>query len=372
MKQATDRAATSSTALRYAATAALLAGILWTAGNGPAAQPREPGPQVPVTAAQSAQVGQGIEWDGVLQPVRQSTLAAQTQARVLSVKVRAGDRVRAGQVLVTLDNREAVAGVAQASAQEAQVQAALDDARATHARSQTLFRQGFISKAAMDGADAQLRQAEAQRAQAGAGSTLRQLASTYSTLVAPYDGVVTAVQVEQGELAAPGRPLVELHGSERLRAIVFVPASTVLQLGPQPRVAVLLPAPIGAAPRTLEGLAATVVPAADPASATGELRVDLPGEESRALLPGQRIKVRTVGAAETTLTVPRAAVLTRGELQAAYVVVQGRFVLRALRLGREHGDRIEVLAGLREGELVALDPVRAGLAHAAPAGQAAR
>lgn len=355
-----------------AAVLLLIGAALWVASAQAPAQRAPAGPQVPVVVAEVTQIGQGSDWDGVLQPVRQSTLAAQTQARVLAVKVRAGDRVRAGQLLVSLDNREAAAGVAQASAQEAQVQAALDDARATHARSKRLFAQGFISQAAMDGADAQLRQAEAQRAQAGAGSTLRQVASTYSSLVAPYDGVVTAVHVEQGELAAPGRPLIELHGSERLHAVVFVPASAALRLGPQPGVTVLLPAQPGDAPRHLERLAATVVPAADPASATVELRVDLPGDESRRLLPGQRIKVRTFGAAEALLTVPRAAVLTRGELQAAYVVAEGKFVLRALRLGRELGERVEVLAGLRPGERVALEPVRAGLANAVPAAGAAQ
>ncbi len=359
--------------LAWRSTIVLLAGaLLWGASRNAVAQAAQ-GPEVPVTVAQLLRIGQGLDWDGTLQPVRQSTLAAQTQARVLAVKIRAGDRVRAGQVLVSLDNREAAAGVNQANAQEAQVQAALDEARAANARSKRLLQQGFISQAAMDAADAQLRQAEAQRTQAGAGSTLRQLASSYSTLVAPYDGVVTAVMVEQGDLAAPGRPLVELHGSERLRAVVYVPASVALALGPQPQVAVLLPAAVGTVARRLEGAAATVVPSADPSSATVELRVDLPAAESRQFLPGQRIKVQTSGVAEAMLVIPRAALLVRGELQAVYVAAPERFVLRAVRLGRDLGERVEVLAGLREGEKIAIDPVRAGLSHARPAnGQAAK
>ncbi len=358
-------------ALVWRSAVVLLAGaILWGATRDALAQ-TTPGPEVQVTAAQLLKIGQGLDWDGALQPVRQSTLAAQTQARVLAVKVHAGDRVRAGQVLVSLDNREAAAGVSQANAQEAQVQAALDEARAGNSRSKSLLQQGFISQAAMDAANAQLRQAEAQRSQAGAGSTLRQLASSYSSLVAPYDGVVTAVMVEQGDLAAPGRPLVELHGSERLRAVAYVPASVALALGPQPQVTVVLPAPVGTVARRLEAVAGTVVPSADPSSATVELRVDLPTDESRRFLPGQRIKLHTSGAAESMLVIPRAALLVRGELQAVYVATPERFVLRALRLGRDLGERVEVLAGLREGEKIALDPVRAGLSNARPAnGQA--
>lgn len=361
------------TTLVWRSALVLLAGaVMWAATRDAGAQ-AAPGPEVQVTAAQMLRIGQGLDWDGALQPVRQSTLSAQTQARVLAVKVRAGDRVRAGQVLVSLDNREAAAGVSQASAQEAQVQAALDEARAAHARSKSLLQQGFISQAAMDSAAAQLRQAEAQRTQAGAGSTLRQLASSYATLVAPYDAVVTAVMVEKGELAAPGRPLVELHGSERLRAVAYVPASVALALGPQPRVTLVLPAPVGTLARRLEEVTGTVVPSADPSSATVELRVDLPTEESRRFLPGQRIKIHTSGAAESMLVVPRGAVLLRGELQAVYVAAGERFVLRAVRLGRNLGERVEVLAGLGEGEKIALDPVRAGLSNARPAaGQGAK
>ena len=337
------------TTLVWRSALVLLAGaVMWAATRDAGAQ-AAPGPEVQVTAAQMLRIGQGLDWDGALQPVRQSTLSAQTQARVLAVKVRAGDRVRAGQVLVSLDNREAAAGVSQASAQEAQVQAALDEARAAHARSKSLLQQGFISQAAMDSAAAQLRQAEAQRTQAGAGSTLRQLASSYATLVAPYDAVVTAVMVEKGELAAPGRPLVELHGSERLRAVAYVPASVALALGPQPRVTLVLPAPVGTLARRLEEVTGTVVPSADPSSATVELRVDLPTEESRRFLPGQRIKIHTSGAAESMLVVPRGAVLLRGELQAVYVAAGERFVLRAVRLGRNLGERVEVLRPDRQG-----------------------
>ncbi|MBW6496135.1 MAG: efflux RND transporter periplasmic adaptor subunit [Burkholderiaceae bacterium] len=366
MNQHTRAMPPFATLVWRSATVLLVAAILWGATRNAGAQ-AAPGPEVKVTAAQLLKIGQGLDWDGALQPVRQSTLAAQTQARVLAVKVRAGDRVRAGQVLVSLDNREAAAGVRQSSAQEAQVQAALDEARAAHARNRRLLQQGFISQAAMDAADAQLRQAEAQRSQAGASSTLRQLASSYATLVAPYDGVVTAVMVERGELAAPGRPLVELHGNDRLRALAYVPASVALALGPQPRVTLLLPAPVGTIARRLEEVVGTIVPSADPSSATVELRVDLPAEESRLFLPGQRIKIHTSGAAESMLVIPRAALLMRGELQAVYVAAHERFVLRAVRLGRDLGERVEVLAGLRAGEKIALDPVRAGLSSARPA-----
>ncbi|MEZ5729153.1 MAG: hypothetical protein R3E48_14830 [Burkholderiaceae bacterium] len=85
------------------------------------------------------------------------------------------------------------------------------------------------------------------------------------------------------------------------------------------------------------------------------------------MLPGQAVVVHTERPdPDGRLSIPAAAVLQRGEMRVAYVALEGRFVLRALRLGRHIGDRVEVRAGLREGERVALDPVRAGLGGARP------
>ena len=83
-------------------------------------------------------------------------------------------------------------------------------------------------------------------------------------------------------------------------------------------------------------------------------------------MPGQRVRVRFDGAEAARRTVPSSAVLRRGELDAVYVARGDRFALRAVRLGSAHGDEVEVLGGLADGERVAIDPVRAGLADASP------
>ena len=119
-------------------------------------------------------------------------------------------------------------------------------------------------------------------------------------------------------------------------------------------------------------VARTTLPAADPVSQTVEWRLDLDANAAAAWLPGQQVQVRFVSAQADKLTVPAEAVFRRGELTAVYVAAQvggaEGFVLRAVRLGAAHGSGgHEVLAGLRPGEKVALDPVRAGLAGARPA-----
>jgi hypothetical protein len=123
----------------------------------------------------------------------------------------------------------------------------------------------------------------------------------------------------------------------------------------------------------------TSLPAADPVSQTVEWRLNLSAADGAGQVPGRQVRVRFVGTAlpgSQRLLVPASALLRRGELTGVYVVAPkgdgqpAGFALRAVRTGATHGDAgVEVLAGLKAGDRVALDPVRAGLAGAVPAAQ---
>jgi multidrug efflux pump subunit AcrA (membrane-fusion protein) len=130
---------------------------------------------------------------------------------------------------------------------------------------------------------------------------------------------------------------------------------------------VLMPNINGAA-QWVRPVSRSTVPTADPVSQTIEWRLELPPETAKTLLPGQQVRVRFTGSQADRMVVPMVAVLHRGELTALYVVSGNSFVLKAVRLGAEHGiDGVEVVAGLADGDQVALDPVKAGLAGAQPA-----
>jgi len=320
-------------------------------------------PLVPTVATLSSAVGIGMELDGTLQAVRQSTVAAQTSGNVVQLLVRAGDAVRAGQVLARIDERDAQAGLASSEAALARAQAELANARAHHERSRQLRAQGFISQAALDVAEAQFRAAQAGQQQAQAGRSQAALARSFANVVAPYDGLVLATHVEAGDLAAPGRALVTVYAPQPMRAVAYVPASQQAHARQAQRVQVRLPSGQWVAPS-----ASTALPGADPVSQTVEFRLDLPAAAVAGAVPGQSVRVRFAGGSAKRLTLPAAAILRRGELTGVYVVREQRFVLQAVRVGAEHGEAgVELLAGLKPGERVALDPVRAGLAGARPA-----
>lgn len=352
----------------------LLASGLLVVGAAQAADPAAvaTGPQVPVIAVGAQAVAGRAEFDGNLQAVRQSVLSAQASGRIATLSVKAGDRVKAGQVLAVIDDRATQAGVAQAQAGVAQAQASLANAKAAYERTKELRAQGFIAQAALDSALAQYRAAEAGAAAARAGQTQASVAQGFTRLTAPWDGWVLATHAEAGALAMPGAPILTVYAPQPIRAVVHVPASMQpLALAAQ-QVEVQLPG----TDRWVVPASKTTVPAADPVSQTVEWRLNLSDADGAGQVPGRQVKVRFIGSAAQAvpqrLVVPATAVLRRGELTGVYVVTaKGEsakgFALRAVRTGATHGDGVEVLAGLKAGDQVALDPVRAGLSGAQPA-----
>ncbi len=322
-----------------------------------------------VQVGQAASVGR-FELEGILQARQQATVAAQTQGRVLALAVKLGDRVKAGQVLARIDSREQQAGVAGSEAATAQAQAALVQAEHQAQRTRELRAQGFVSAAALDDALARLKVAQGALQQAQAGRSQALLSQGFATVTAPFDGLVLATLVEAGDMATPGRPLVTLYAPGQLRAVVQVPASRSAAA----RLAQLdVTLPDG---RRVTPTQRTEAPGSDALSQTVEWRLDLPPAATPAgagLLPGQPVQVTFTAATtaapatQAVLSVPASSVLQRGELTAVYAAPDGRFVLKAVRLGPAQGGQLPVLAGLKAGERIAADPVRAGLAGAVPA-----
>ena len=327
--------------------------------------------EVAVVQARPQAVPTGFEFDGVVEPVKQSTIASQASGRVASITVKAGDQVRAGQLLATIDDRETQTGVQRSQAQVSQADAEWRNAQANAERTRELQSKGFVSKAALDTAELQLKAAQAGRDVASAGARQSSLSQGFTRVTAPYDGWVLQTLSEAGDLAVPGKPLMTLYAPLPLRAVVQVPASRGEAARAASRIEVQLPGADGAG-QWVSPSSRSVMPAADPVSQTIEWRLELPSTAVRGLVPGQQVRVRFVGGQAQRVVVPAAAVLRRGELTAVYVATPTGFALKAVRLGPDHGAAgVEVLAGLGPDDRVALDPVRAGLAGARAAGAAA-
>lgn len=313
------------------------------------------------TAKVREQSGGGVYVaEGVVEAVQQSVIAAQVAGQIAQLTVKAGDRVRQGQLLVRIDSQSAAQ---QASASQAQVAAAaaqLEVARKEFERQQQLFKKNYLSQAALDQAEAQFKATEAavrgSKAQAGVASTQ----TGFYALSAPYSGTVASVSAEVGEMALPGKVLLTIYDPGEMRVVASLPQSRVAQLAAQPVVRLELPA-MPEDRRWLQASSVTVLPTADAASQSVQVRLALP-RAAVALTPGlfARAHFPLAAGQPSRLLVPQRAVVRRSELSAVYVVTaEGQPQLRQVRLGRTQGDEVEVLAGLAAGENIALDPVAA-------------
>ena len=295
--------------------------------------------------------------EGIVEAVRQSTLAAQVAGRIVALPVKAGDAVKAGQVLVQIDPRSAVQAEAASVSQVQEARANLANAKAKYDRSVRLFAEKFISQAALDQAKAEYLAAQAQGATADANAGQSATAKSYTTVVAPYDGVVATTEVDVGDMATMGRPLVTVFDPRELRVVATVSQTVLATADLAAPVRIEVPTRKGA----LVARRVTVIPVADARTHTTRIRLDLP--EAPGLLPGQYARASLVTGRTRALVVPQSSVIRRSEVTAVYVIdAQDRVQLRQVRLGESAGEGlVEVLAGLTNGERVATEPVRAGI-----------
>jgi RND family efflux transporter MFP subunit len=321
-------------------------------------------PDVPVQVMGAQAVSTGYEIDGMVEPVRRSTVSAQTPGRVVSLLVKAGDRVRVGQVLAVIDDRDTQTGVQRSQAQVAQSDAELSNAKANWVRQQDLRAKGFVSQAALDVAAAQYKAAQAARDGAGAGARQAGLAQSFTKLTAPFDGFVMETLAQAGDLAMPGTPVAVVYAPQPLRVVVQVPASMNAQAQKASQIQIQVAGANGQA-NWVAPAGSQPVGAADPISQTLAWRLDLTPQAAAQMIPGQPARVKFVGAQAQRMVVPQAAVLRRGEITGVYVATPQGFALKAVRVGQDHGaSGTEVLAGLKAGDAVAVDAIKAGLAGA--------
>jgi len=337
---------------RVGAWAGSLALLWFAAVPVPAAEP-------PATAAvEYREVDEVYTVDGTVEAVKQSTVAAQIPGRVVEIRFDAGDRVKQGEVIVRIDSREVSDALASAEAQRAQTRAALTNARAVYERTRELFDQKFVSKAALDKALADYQAAQAQFEAAAAAASRAATVKGYAVVAAPYSGVVAARHVELGETVAPGTPLMTGFDPRDLRVVADIPQHKLgaIRRDASARVEFVQ------LKQVVESAPLTVLPTADARTHTTRVRLALPRYVD-GTYPGMYARVHfTIGRAKK-LVIPAAAVVRRTELTGAYVVAaNGDLQFRQVRLGAAAGDAgVEVLAGLKPGERVALDPVAAAI-----------
>jgi multidrug efflux pump subunit AcrA (membrane-fusion protein) len=334
---------------------------------------------VPSVLVGSSDIASRFEAGGIVRARATAFVASRIMATIVQIHARPGDRVRRGQVLVTLDARDMDTGKAQASAAalaadeaaraaEADVRAAESAAqlaRATFDRINVLHAKRSATPQELDQATAALAAADAQRggAQARHASAVAardaahaaarsaEIATTYASLAAPVDGIVTERRADPGSMAAPGVPLLTVEDASAYRLEVQVDEARAFTIATGQAVDVLL----DSGPAN-EGMDARVVEIArvDPASHAFVVKIDLGG--ATGLRSGLFGRAAFAGPSRRALTIPSSALIKRGQLRFVYVIGSDDHpLLRPISIGDIDRDRVEVLAGLREGDSIAMN-----------------
>jgi RND family efflux transporter MFP subunit len=338
--------------------ALIVAGVLWLAGGFSAriapgstalaaAEAMDTADVVPVERVTSAVAERT---SGTLVSANRTTVSSRILARINEIRVRAGDLVNAGDVLVTLERDDLEARVAQARDGLAAAEAELELAQVAESRARDLLDQGVGTRQALDEAVSTLRVAESEVKRRRQALSEARTALSYAEIRTPVGGRVVDRLAQPGDVASPGVPLLEIYDPARLRVEAPVRESLAvgLSVGDTLRVAV------DALGRDFEGVIDEIVPFAEPGARTLLVKVALPGDPR--LFSGLFARVFVPAGETSRIVIPTGAVARIGQL--SYVTVVGTGDRRARRLittGKTlDGGRIEVLSGLDAGESVVL------------------
>ncbi len=335
---------------------------------------------------------------GSVRAATSTVLSSRIMGSVVALRASEGDRVRAGQLLVEIDNRDAAAQLrkAQAGLREAQesfeeaersaraAQSARSAADAqkqlaskTFERYKTLLERRSVSPQEFDEVQAKHRvaEAEAERAdrmleamnarkgqllaridQAKADIAGAQVYAGYAKISSPINGVVTAKHTDVGQTASPGVPLLTIEDDSRYRLEVSVEESKTGASHRGDAVIVLIDALGG---NELNGQVSEIVPVADAASRSFTVKIDLPAAASQmGARSGMFGRARFAIAQQPVLLVPQEAVVQRGQMTTLFVVDEsGIAQLRLIKTGKSYAGRVAVLTGLSEGERIVADGV---------------
>ena len=305
--------------------------------------------------AQTLKVGEQaaadmVSWQGTVRSRMVAKIAPKLNARIIDIQVYAGDKVKKGQVLAKLDDRDLRAAYNAASAALAAARAQAAQANADEKRTIDLFKKDAATQQNYDAVLAQAKSARAMVSQAASAAQQAKVMLGENLLLAPFDGVISERLKEPGDMAMPGDPVVLMYKPNHLRFESAIASHCFEQVGLNTPVKVR----IDALNKSLDGVVDEIAPDIDPQTHTRLIKINLP--DFQGLQHGQFGWLElSCHAQRQAILIPLAAVIHYGQLQAVKVVEGQRVHTRHIRTGKQYGEQIEVLSGLRDGDVILLN-----------------
>ncbi len=285
---------------------------------------------------------------GTVTSQKETLIASKIPAHVQQILVAPGTRVKADTLLIRLDDRDLKAKLGQAKSGHEAAKAAKTQAESAYKRYQNLIKTGAATQAEFEQIEAQYQMAAANVNEAGNAVQELNVMLGYTEIRAPYSGIVVEKLINEGAFAGPGMPLIRLEDPEKLRLEVFVPESRRKSVS----VGKTFMVRIDTLKKEIPGKVDEIVPSSDPRSRSFLVRMSLDAQSDlnsgmfgRCYFPIERKNV---------VLVNPGAVYNVGQLEMVQVVENDELKTRLVRTGIKREGMLEILSGLKPGEVVVL------------------
>lgn len=286
---------------------------------------------------------------GKIEAVISANISTRMMGYVDKIYVQVGDKVKYGQLLLSINNADVSAKLAQVNAGITEAQAAFNNAEKDYNRYTALFQENSASQKELDDNTANYNMAKARLEAAKQMKNEVNAQLSYANIRAPFNGVVTNKFINAGDMAKPGMPLMEVESPGKYQVLAMVPESEIAGIKADSEVDVILKS----LNKSIKGKVTEVSTSAK--NTGGQYLVKVVLEESDAnILSGMYATVQFPverKADMSAIMIPTEALVENGQLTGVYTVSQSNTaLLRWLRLGRTFGDKVEVLSGLSADE----------------------
>ncbi len=308
--------------------------------------------KITVTLAQAKQQEYPMQYSfsGKLEAGKQTNLSTRIMGQIEQINVRTGQKVSKGQILLRIRNQDILAKKAQVEATMTEARSAWENAKKDLARFEALYKSKSTSEKEIDDIRTRYQMATARLNAATQMQNEVDENLMYTTLRAPYNGVITGKFVQEGDMANPGMPLLSVESPDQWQVLARIPEEDIARIRLNAPVKVHLDALSGV---TVDGTIAEINPSAAHTGPQFEAKVVLsPVAGSPATLySGMYATVDYEQGTQPLLLVARESLVSRGQLTGLYTLgQQGTALLRWIRTGKSYGDSVEVLSGLADGE----------------------
>ena len=312
----------------------------------------EPAIAVKVSGVSENNKGAFITASGKIEAEKSANLSTRMMGYVTKVHVIVGQKVAAGQLLVSINNTDLQAKKAQVDASILQATAGYNNAKKDYDRFVALFKQQSASQKELDDMTARYEMAKAglEGAKQMRNEVMAQF--SYSNITAPFSGTVTSTFVKEGDMANPGMPLVSVEGVSKLQVTAMVSENDINAIKKGMAVKVL----VKSSDVTLTGKVSEVSLSATNTGGQYLVKINL-DKTDKSILSGMFVNVQFPVENKVQITksevllVPESTLVKQGQLTGIYTIGTGNVaILRWLRTGKTFGNQVEVLSGLSASE----------------------